>query len=140
MILLIFLNEKIKMLFTWQNLKAQNNCIGNKNINTTTKKYEIKSTTNRYQLTTLNQNRGRVGEVRGNSCKQNLWILNHLIVLFTPLIIYTSLGNLKTIHCGNPKWRRSHYDGYMSIVTNKITISLNTLTNIIRSVDIRLLS
>ena len=26
------------------------------------------------------------------------------------LIIYTSLGNLKTIHFGNPKWRRSHFD------------------------------
>ena len=47
--------------------------------------------------------------------KQNLWILNQLIVLFTPLIIYTSLCNLKTIYFGNPKWRRSHYGGYMSI-------------------------
>ena len=50
------------MLFTWQNLKTQNNCIGNKNINTTTPKYEIKSTTNRHQLTTLNQNRGGGGD------------------------------------------------------------------------------
>ena len=47
--------------------------------------------------------------------------------------IYTSLGNLKTIHFGNPEWRRSHYGGFISIVTNKITIS-RILTNIIRSV------
>ena len=31
--------------------------------------------------------------------------------MFTLLIIYTSLGILKTIHFGNPKWRRSHYGG-----------------------------
>ena len=55
------LNEKIKMPFTCrQNLKARNYCINSKNINTTTRKCEIKTTTDT-QLTTLNQNRGGEG-------------------------------------------------------------------------------
>ena len=45
------------MLFTWQNLKARNNCINNKNINTTNPKYQNQNN-NRDQLTTLNQNSG----------------------------------------------------------------------------------
>ena len=70
------------------------------------------------------------------SCKQNLLILYHLIVLFTPFIIYASLGNLKTIYCWKSKMG-SQPLGWVYVVTNKITISLNIFTNIIRSVDFR---
>ena len=51
-------NTQIIMLFTWDNFKAQNYCIDNNNINTTTPKDEIKTTTNRnIDQLTLNHNR-----------------------------------------------------------------------------------
>ena len=55
-------------LFKWEDKNAMNltkfKGSAIKNINTTTPKYEIKSTTNRHQLKKLNQNRGGRGEGR----------------------------------------------------------------------------
>ena len=55
LILLIFFKWEDKIAINLTKFKGS----AIKNINTTTPKYEIKSTTNRHQLTTLNQNRGR---------------------------------------------------------------------------------